>query len=221
MITVKVLLVIVSNIYAFFSGLDVFGWLYATIVLSVLALLFWMSQSYEKQMNEKRFLQKKLILEEQKQKQVQRMKEQTTLEKLKQMHWHQFETFIKQLYDFRGYKATLTPATCDGGKEIILIKDNVISVVECKKYNSPKVTRPDIQKFHSAILDMKAQIGYFVTTGEFTKPVMEYCKHKPIELINGETLVKLVMETVRQFEETESGKLLYTSMEFLEGEPVN
>ncbi|MFE4525761.1 restriction endonuclease [Cytobacillus firmus] len=217
-IALKMLAAIVSNIYAYFSGLDIIGWLYASLGLGGLALLFGMSQRFEKQMSEKRLIQSNLILEEQKRKQIQKMKDQTTLENLKQMHWHQFEAFIRQLYDFRGYEAALTPATCDGGKDIILLKDKVISIVECKRYNSPKVTRPDIQKFHSAILDTKAQKGYFVTTGEFTKPAVAYCEDKPIELINGEQLVKLIMETIRMCEEAEKESVL--SFECLEIDPA-
>jgi restriction endonuclease Mrr len=56
------------------------------------------------------------------------------------------------------------------------------------------VTRPDVQKFHSAIIDMNAIEGYFVTTGQFTKPAIEYVKDKPIHLIDLPKLLDLIEE---------------------------
>nr|WP_318506109.1 restriction endonuclease [Bacillus sp. T3] len=69
-------------------------------------------------------------------------------------------------------------------------------LVECKRYNSQKVTRPEIQKFHSAIIDMKAKKGFFVTTGEFTKTAIEYSNDKHIELINGNSLLSLLQMAI-------------------------
>jgi restriction endonuclease Mrr len=56
------------------------------------------------------------------------------------------------------------------------------------------VTRPDVQKFHSAIIDMNAIEGYFVTTGQFTKPATEYVTNKPIHLIDLPKLLDLIDE---------------------------
>ncbi|OXT17198.1 hypothetical protein B9K06_12630 [Bacillus sp. OG2] len=115
----------------------------------------------------------------------------------------EFEWFIKEMFELLGYHATVTKKTNDGGKDIILRKNDQRSLVECKRYNTPKVTRPDIQKFHSAIIDYKATKGYFVTTGDFTKPAIEYCKDKKIELISGKELVILLEEVMNCNEKVE------------------
>jgi len=73
-----------------------------------------------------------------------------------------------------GYRAILTPKTGDAGKDIILKKDSLTMLIECKRYTSKKVTRPEIQKFHSHIMDMNATKGFYITTGEFTKHAADY-----------------------------------------------
>jgi HJR/Mrr/RecB family endonuclease len=112
--------------------------------------------------------------------------------KLKAMHFTQFEKYVADLFSIRGFEATDTPPSGDGGKDVILKKGNDIFIVECKRYNAPKVTRPDVQKFHSAIMDMNAKEGYYVTTGYFTKPAMEYVLDKPIRLIDFPRLMEMV-----------------------------
>jgi len=56
---------------------------------------------------------------------------------------------------------------------------------------------PDIQKFHSALIDCKADKGYFVTTGDFTSQAKSYVLNKPIELINGDKLARLIEEVTK------------------------
>jgi HJR/Mrr/RecB family endonuclease len=115
-------------------------------------------------------------------------------EKLLTMHHTEFEHFIAKVFSLKGYEANVTPPSGDGGKDVILKKNGQLTVVECKRYNSPKVTRPDVQKFHSAIIDMNAIEGYFVTTGQFTKPATEYVTNKPIHLIDLPKLLDVIDE---------------------------
>ncbi|WP_066309219.1 restriction endonuclease [Bacillus sp. FJAT-29814] len=113
-------------------------------------------------------------------------------DKLKSMQPFEFEKYIRDLFSMKGYETTLTPITGDGGKDIILRKGNDILIVECKRYNATKVTRPDIQKFHSAIMDMEAKEGLYVTTGYFTAPAIKYVLDKPIILIDLPRLLDLI-----------------------------
>lgn len=79
----------------------------------------------------------------------------------------------------------------------MIYKDDLFAVAECKRYDKTKVTRPDIQKFHSAIIDCKADKGCFITTGDFTNQAATYVMDKPIELINGEKLVRFIEEITK------------------------
>lgn len=59
-----------------------------------------------------------------------------------------------------------------------------------------KVERPEIQKFHSAIIDGQADMGFFITTAEFSDPAIEYSADKSIELWNGEKLIQEIQEVM-------------------------
>jgi len=61
--------------------------------------------------------------------------------------------------------------------------------VECKRYTSPKVGRPDIQKFHSTMIDLNAVEGFYITTGKFTKQALKCAD-------NGEQLLSLIEQYV-------------------------
>lgn len=126
------------------------------------------------------------------------LERQSNLEGLMKMTWLDFEKYIRDLFILLGFEASLTSATGDGGKDILLYYDDFFAVIECKRYgHSSKVTRPDIQKFHSAIIDCKADKGFFITTGEFTRHAESYVLDKPIQLINGKQLVEIIQEATQ------------------------
>lgn len=95
-----------------------------------------------------------------------------------------------------GFVSEVTKRTGDGGKDIILRSNGEVRLVECKRYTSPKVGRPDIQKFHSAMIDFNAVEGFYITTGEFTKQALECAENKSILTVNGEQLLNLIEQYV-------------------------
>jgi HJR/Mrr/RecB family endonuclease len=200
LVIVQVLMEVFKGIVSFFKHLDVLGWFYVLSVCGGILLLFGMARSHEKRIVKERKIQKMMAHEQWKKKQLEKMKELSTLEQLRLMDPHEFERFVKLLFEWMGYQAELTPRTGDGGKDIILQRNGEKSLVECKRYNKHKVTRPDVQKFHSALMDCHATKGYYVTTGEFTQPARDYCADKPIDLIDGEKLVKMLRSIVNEKE---------------------
>lgn len=80
-----------------------------------------------------------------------------------------FEIFCAELFEKHGYKAFVTPATADGGKEIIL--RNKL----CKHYKG-SVGRPIAQKLVGAMSVDKVQNGIIITTGSFTKGCIYYAR---------------------------------------------
>ncbi len=120
------------------------------------------------------------------------------IEVLRKISPRKFESYIKTLFEDNGYIVRQTRYTGDGGKDIIMKKDNVKVIVECKRYSqSNKVSRPEIQKFHSAILDERAKFGYFVTTSDFTQGCKDYqfVRNEKIRLIGEFELSKLIIST--------------------------
>ncbi|MDT2048020.1 restriction endonuclease [Priestia flexa] len=144
-------------------------------------------------LKQKMRLHNQMLIERQREeKKLQELKKLADLDKLKAMHPREFEFYIADLFSTKGYEAIVTSASGDGGKDIVLTREGKTSVVECKRYAHKKIGRPDIQKFHSALIDSQAIEGFFVTTSCFAKTSIQYVQDKPIQLIDGEALINLI-----------------------------
>jgi restriction system protein len=124
---------------------------------------------------------------------IERERRLRTLQGIQEMDPFEFEHLVARLFQRQGYVAEVTSRSNDGGKDIILQKDGRKMFVECKRYNDKKkVGRPEMQKFHSALIDGRAYRGFFVTTSDFAQTAHEYAKGKNIQLINGVQLLGLL-----------------------------
>lgn len=94
--------------------------------------------------------------------------------KIDKMDGFEFEEFCYRVFKGNGYKAKLTPKTNDGGKDIILKKDNQTIYVECKHYaEENKITVNLIHKLISACTIDSVKRGIFITTSSYTKSAIE------------------------------------------------
>lgn len=99
-----------------------------------------------------------------------------------------FEKLCADIFERAGYgKATVTPKSGDGGKDIIFRKANgEIIYAECKHYLGSRVGRPVIQKLHSAMITGNASSGLVITSGKFSPDAEEYVRQNniPIKLVD-------------------------------------
>lgn len=86
----------------------------------------------------------------------------------------QFEVFCCELYKALGYKCTLTKATNDYGRDVIVKKDGKTIFIECKHYSkSSKVTRDICLKLIGSVTTFNADGGIIISTGDFTRTCYE------------------------------------------------
>ena len=86
----------------------------------------------------------------------------------------QFEIFCYELYKALGYKCTLTQATNDFGRDVIIKKDGKTFFIECKHYSkNNKVTRDVCLKLLGSVSTFNADGGIVISTGDFTRPCYE------------------------------------------------
>ena len=113
-----------------------------------------------------------------------------------------FEQMVIDLLSKMGYGAfenagKTTSITGDEGIDGIIMEDKLgfnLIYIQAKKWSlDSTVGRPDVQNFVGAISG-KGGKGLFVTTAKFSKQASEYAKHQHIILIDGEKLVKLMIE---------------------------
>lgn len=140
-----------------------------------------------------------------------------TLAELQGLSPGRFEDEMASMFKRLGYIVQQTPRINDMGRDAILQKDGEKFLLECKRYgDKSKVGRPDIQKFHSAIISDRAKSGFFVTTNKFTKEAAEHAAKLGITVIDGTELSRYLAKSNPSLPENEQ----YHSMCTACGEPV-
>lgn len=114
--------------------------------------------------------------------------------KIKALSPSDFEEYVAGLFRLYGYKADVTPATNDGGKDIILKYDNRRYYVECKHFTDGAVGREIIQKLVGAgVVDGNVD-GYIVATSSCFNDNAINCMEKstvPLFLLDLDDIVDL------------------------------
>lgn len=116
-----------------------------------------------------------------------------TLDELRALTPYEFEGEIANMFRRAGFDVEQTPATNDFGRDAVMWKKGKKFLLECKRYDASGLSsRPDLQKFHSAMTTDNAQKGYFVTTGGFTTAAIEFSKTAEIVAIDQHQLLKFM-----------------------------
>lgn len=81
----------------------------------------------------------------------------------------EFEYLIELLYQAIGYDTVLTPATRDGGKDVVATIERADGkeeiYIECKKYDTTKLTTEKVRALGFVIVDNKVSRGVIFCTG--------------------------------------------------------
>lgn len=100
-------------------------------------------------------------------------------EEMHEMHPRKFEELVAAIFKNNGFRVELTPATRDGGVDIIAVEDSIITgesvhLVECKRYaESQRVGIGVVQRLLGVVTQMQATKGIIVTTSYFTQDAIE------------------------------------------------
>ncbi|MEA3337988.1 MAG: restriction endonuclease [Chloroflexota bacterium] len=117
--------------------------------------------------------------------------EQDLLPVLQEMSPSEFEVWVKELFEERGYWVENTPDSSDHGIDLrIVAPDGTQALVQCKRY-SGTVGEPAVRDLYGAMQHEDVNQGYLVTTGRFSQAAEQWAVGKPIELIDGQQLVQL------------------------------
>ena len=128
------------------------------------------------------------------------------LKNLQAMNPYEFEKYVAELYKRLGYKTETVGGSHDGGIDIVAIdKDDVKHYIQCKKYITSKVGSPEVRDFYGAIAGKFSEgKGFFITTNIFTTEAERFAEGKPIELIDGQKLTRLINQVDGDIEVLES-----------------
>jgi restriction system protein len=126
---------------------------------------------------------------------------QQNLPDINSLTWREFETFIGEAYRRQGYQVEDKGGSApDGGIDLILRKDNEIVIVQCKHWKAWQVGVDIVRELYGVVAAQGATKGILVTTGLFTNEAENWAHGKPLLLIRGNELSRLVEEGQKPLE---------------------
>jgi len=112
---------------------------------------------------------------------------------LRELKPWEFERYMAELFTKLGYKTIVTGGGYDRGVDVVAEKDGLKHYIQCKKYITSTVGPGELRDFYGAIADHLAQAkSYFITTNKFTLEAERFAEDKPIELIDGNKLIRYI-----------------------------
>ena len=101
-----------------------------------------------------------------------------------------FERELAMLFRRLGYTVSSTPLSGDQGVDLILMKDGITTIVQCKGYKDP--AGPAVaRELLGSLAHTRANNAILACTGGFTQGVFDFVRGKPITLISASDLVAI------------------------------
>lgn len=111
-----------------------------------------------------------------------------------QMDGFQFETYLKALFQQLGYKAYVTPKSCDFGADLIM-KGRQKIVIQAKRYGvKHRVRLSAVQEVYGAQAYYKADEAWVITNSSFTKSARALAEACNVQLFDRKALQELILE---------------------------
>ena len=119
---------------------------------------------------------------------------QRDLDSLRQTIWQDFERLVGEVYRRQGYRVVETGGGgADGGIDLKLIKDGETWLVQCKRWRQEKVGVKVARELFGVVASGRATGGILITTSAFTPDAEDFARGKPLRLVAGEELLRLVL----------------------------
>jgi restriction system protein len=118
---------------------------------------------------------------------------QTGIETIRSVSWQEFEELVGEAYRRKGYRVEESGGGgADGGVDLVLKKNGETLLVQCKHWRQYKIGVKVIRELYGVVTSENATGGIVISSGVFTQETIDFAKGKPLELIGGMELVKMV-----------------------------
>jgi restriction system protein len=136
---------------------------------------------------------------------VQRLDRPWSAESIRELSWQEFERLIADLFRRQGYpveergRDAENAGTGDGGVDLVLTDPKTPGahyLVQCKQYRVWDVGEPKVREFFGAMAAWQTKCeGIIVTCGRFTQPAQAFAVGKPLRLVDGDGLLRLLNQS--------------------------
>ncbi|MEF3083194.1 restriction endonuclease [Luteimonas sp. SMYT11W] len=119
----------------------------------------------------------------------------TGLDSLAAIGWRDFERLVGEAFRRQGYSVEETGlGGADGGIDLILRKHGQRTLVQCKQWHREKVPVNVVREMYGLLTHHGAHAVRIATVGGFTQDAARFAAGKPIELIDGATLLAMIRD---------------------------
>ena len=120
------------------------------------------------------------------------VKVEERLAALRAMPWDDFGRIVSEAYRRQGY----TVEESEGGAfDFRLRKDDRITLVQCRRWKVNQVGVKPVEELYEAMNKFEAFNGVCISTGEFSASARDFAAGKPVTLLSGAALAKLLGTT--------------------------
>lgn len=121
------------------------------------------------------------------------------LESVRTMPWREFQQLAGKGFSRLGYEVEERGAALpDSGVDLVLSKDGVRTLVQCKHWRSKQVGVQPVRELLGVMHAEKAHGALIVASGTFTREAQRFAREQPIGLIDGEALLELIQGLQQQ-----------------------
>lgn len=120
---------------------------------------------------------------------------QQGLESIAALGWRHFEQLVGEAFRRQGYTVEETGlGGADGGIDLILRKNGCRVLVQCKQWRRRQIPVNVVREMYGLLAHHNADRVKIVCTGTYTRDAANFAQDKPIELIGGEELLRVIRE---------------------------
>jgi restriction system protein len=113
------------------------------------------------------------------------------------MTWQQFEQLVGESLRDQGFSVLETGGNRpDGGVDLVLEKNGRRYLAQCKHWKTWQVGVAVVRELNGVIAEQKADGGYVITGGHFTRDAEVFARSCGIKLIDGMTLERMLKSII-------------------------
>ncbi|MEN4902954.1 restriction endonuclease [Luteimonas sp. TWI1437] len=117
----------------------------------------------------------------------------TQLDHVAALGWRDFERLVGEAFRRQGYGVEETGlGGADGGIDLILRKGGQRTLVQCKQWRRRQVPVGVVREMYGLLAHHRAQAVRIAALGGFTRDAARFAQGKPIDLIDGPTLLAMI-----------------------------
>lgn len=121
-----------------------------------------------------------------------------TLDDLYELSPKAFEHYVAALFRRKGYRVNVSGRSGDEGVDLEIIQPNgKRAIAQCKRYRN--TVGPDVvRELFGTMIHERVHHAFLVTTAPISEGAYEWAKDKPMTLIDGQSLARLVAAATKR-----------------------